>query len=165
MRVSADVFCSPYPRGPLFNSAVPTCPGKSKCRINLPRPKVRDFDACFRKPVMSLAEFVWDNPDSATGCVISVGQRPCASWIGSPISNVCFGIYVLFADTSLQNLSDFVLYMALCEGRARGCTWVNVGGSELESLFHFKAKAASRHNNSHMTRIVYDVKWLGPQAE
>jgi hypothetical protein len=51
---------------------------------------------------------------------------------------------------------------ALCNARMLGFQWVNLGGSELRSLYHFKAKL-SRINSEHVytTRHVLDLEWRG----
>jgi hypothetical protein len=126
------------------------------------RPKVVDFNACFREPVEALLEFALQHPNDVIGSVISVGSRPSSIWLGSRISEVCFGVYILLADTRVRNLADFTLYRALCNASMLGFQWVNLGGSELRSLYHFKAKL-SRIKSEHIytTRHVLDLEWRG----
>lgn len=124
------------------------------------RPKIHDYGACFSKPIQEVARFVHQNPTVGEGSLITVGDVPSAMWIGSHISEDCFGIYVLFADTSIRGLSEYTMYLALLRAKELGVRYVNMGGSELESLFMFKNKATSRTlENSIQTRRIIDIKW------
>lgn len=123
------------------------------------RPRVRQFESCFLEPVQAVIEFTRRHPAEATGCLIKVGEIPSALWIGTRISSICFSVNVLLADTSIVGLSDFTLYLALLEGQGAGASWVNLGGSELESLFRFKRTLGrGRLQNGYHTRQVVDLE-------
>src|SRR5262249_50800993 len=102
------------------------------------RPIVRDFAKQFRTPVDAGLEAIPFNPEQVFGEVVEVGGAPRGLWVGQASSTHCLGIYVLIADTRVINLSDFMLLRAMATGRDCGVDYVNVGGSELATLFRFK---------------------------
>lgn len=126
------------------------------------RPRVRGFESCFLEPVQAVISFARRHPDDAVGFLIKVSEKPSGLWIGTRISEICFSINVLLADTTVNTLSDFTLYLALLQAQKLGAKWVNLGGSELESLFRFKRKVACRKApNGYLLRQVVDVQWRG----
>ncbi len=104
------------------------------------RPKVDDFNAVFTAPVAAVVRTARASPEPAWGELVSVDGVPRAIWVGQTISNQCFGVYGLVADTRTRNLSDFTLLRALLAAKDSGSRVANLGGSELSSLFAFKSK-------------------------
>jgi len=123
------------------------------------RPKVNSFVSTFREPVVAIIRAARNWNSSIVGEVLGVNGRYSALWAGEKVSDTCFGIYVLIADTNVKNLSDYTLLRALLGARSVGAKYVNLGGSELSSLFRFKAKSVSRTGDEDLCfRRVIDVK-------
>jgi len=122
--------------------------------------RVRDFNRCFLDPVQSVIQYCFAHPEGVVGTIINVNEKPSALWIGSRVSDQCLAIYVLIADTAIKNLSDYTLYSCLRQAHEMGIAWVNLGGSEVKSLFEFKAKLSIRPNsNVEVGRRLLDFTW------
>lgn len=107
------------------------------------RPEVADFSECFRRPVEvvidGVREFVFSG---GVGELAFVEGKPRGGWAGAWVSSKCFGVYILFADTGVRGLSEFIMYRAGLYALISGYQFVNLGGSELDSLYSFKRKMA-----------------------
>lgn len=121
-----------------------------------PGPRVDDMAKCFLDPVVAVIEMARCGAE-AHGELVVLNDVPVAVWVGADVSSACYGVYVLVADTRVKHLSDFVVYLTMCWARDRGSTWMNIGGSELSSLFHFKRKSKSASNDTICERRVIEM--------
>ncbi len=125
------------------------------------RPQVCNFAACFVEPIKAVTAFSRECPREIIGFVISLEDVPQALWIGTQVSQLCFSVNVLIANTSIVGLSDFTLYLAIREAQRLGLRWVNLGGSEIETLFRFKHKLCRGSQAPCQLRRVFDVECRG----
>jgi len=144
-------------RGLGSQAAIDNWMASIRARYGTLRPVVRDFAKQFRSPVEAVVAAARGSPENIHGEIIEVGGVPRGLWLGQAISARCLGVYALLGDTRVTNLSDFVLLRALEAGRDLGVEYVNLGGSELASLFHFKIKASRSDGARRLLRKVIDV--------
>jgi hypothetical protein len=120
-------------------------------------PLVRNYEGTFATPNLSLIRSVRRYGDACDGWMVAVDGRPSALVVSSDVSSRCAGVYSLFADTRIFNLSYYTLYLAMVSARRKGREWISLGGSEVESLFKFKTVGAGRSGGA-VIRSVCEVQ-------
>lgn len=106
-------------------------------------PNVRDYERTFREPNAFLIEDACAGKIAPLGLLVKIDDVPRALWIGGEVSSRGFGVYVLFGDTEIFNVSYYILYTCLLWAKESGYERVLLGGSEAESLFRFKSLKAA----------------------
>jgi len=125
------------------------------------QPRVRDFSRCFLDPVQAAIDYARHDNGDTVGQIVAVENEPSSLWIGTRISRECVAVNVLLADTTVKSLSYYTVYLACHLAHQLGAGCVNLGGSELESLFRFKMRAAGVASIGQLTtRRVCDLKML-----
>ena len=120
-------------------------------------PKVRDAKKCLYEPNLAVFLAAYSHKFTTCGEVFLIDGIPRGAWVGEQLSTKCLGIYSLIADTSIFNLSYFVLLRSLMFARSEGLSHVTLGGSESESLFRFKSISNSGYEGFCQERKVYDL--------
>jgi len=87
-----------------------------------------------------LFQVVQAYPDSARVIMFQQGRRPAGFTVWDEPCVKTANLLVNLGDTSITGLSDFQLVSACKTLRDQGVQYLNMGGSELETLDAFKAK-------------------------